>query len=109
MADYVDKAKNSHVFKTTDYKELLTRNDIDEILVLASWECHVEIAIASMKAGKPVAIGVGGAYSVEDCYELVRVQVETGTKFMFLENCCYGRVELTILNILSLSNFYSIN
>nr|MBE6545694.1 Gfo/Idh/MocA family oxidoreductase [Oscillospiraceae bacterium] len=99
MADYVDKAKGSHVYKTTDYKDLLTRSDIDAILVLASWECHVEIAIASMKAGKPVAIEVGGAYSVEDCYDLVRTQVETGTKFMFLENCCYGRVELAILNM----------
>ena len=99
MADTVKKCKGIDVFKSTDYKDLLTRNDIDAILVIASWECHIEVAIASMKAGIPVAIEVGGAYSVEDCYDLVRTQVETGTKFMFLENCCYGRVELAILNM----------
>ncbi|MBQ7294284.1 MAG: Gfo/Idh/MocA family oxidoreductase [Clostridia bacterium] len=86
--------------QTTDFNELLAKkNEIDAICVSASWECHIELAIASMKAGIPVAIEVGGAYSVEDCFDLVRTQVETGTKFMFLENCCYGRVELAVLNM----------
>ena len=95
-----EKTDREVPIKTTDYKELLTMKDkIDAICVLASWECHIEIAVASMKAGIPVAIEVGGAYSVEDCFELVRTQVATGTKFMFLENCCYGRVELAVLNM----------
>ena len=95
-----EKTDRDVPIKTTDYKELLTMKDkIDAICVLASWECHIEIAIASMKAGIPVAIEVGGAYSVEDCFDLVRTQVSTGTKFMFLENCCYGRVELAVLNM----------
>lgn len=86
--------------KTTDYKELLTKkSEIDAICVSTAWEPHIEIAVASMRAGIPVAIEVGGAYSVEDCFDLVRTQVETGTKFMFLENCCYGRVELAVLNM----------
>lgn len=86
--------------RTTDYKELLAMKDkIDAICVFAAWECHIEIAIASMKAGIPVAIEVGGAYSVEDCFDLVRTQVATGAKFMFLENCCYGRAELAVLNM----------
>ena len=95
-----EKTGNDVPIKTTDYRELLTKkSEIDAICVPASWECHIEIAIASMKAGIPVAIEVGGAYSVEDCVDLVKTQVETGTKFMFLENCCYGREELAVLNL----------
>ena len=86
--------------KTTDYRELLQKKaEFDAVCIFASWECHIEIAIASMQAGIPVAIEVGGAYSVEDCVNLVKTQVATGTKFMFLENCCYGRAELAVLHL----------
>ena len=37
---------------------------------------------------------MGGAYSVEDCWQLVHTWEETKTPFMFLENCCYGEREL---------------
>ena len=47
-----------------------------------------------MQAGKITALEVGGAYTVEDCYALVEAQERTGTPFMFLENCCYGKFEL---------------
>jgi len=52
-----------------------------------------------MRAGKKVATEVGGAYTLEDCYELVRAYKETGIHCMMLENCCYGREELMVLNM----------
>ena len=42
---------------------------------------------------------VAGAYSIEDCYRLVRTGEETGMGCMLLENCCYGRTELAVLNM----------
>ena len=42
---------------------------------------------------------VGGAYSVEECFALVRAQEETKTPFMFLENCCYGRREMMVMRM----------
>ncbi len=42
---------------------------------------------------------VGGAYTIEQCYELVRAYEETGVPFMFLENCCFGRREMMALNM----------
>ena len=95
----VKEKRGTDAFGTLDYKEVLTRDGIDAIIISTSWESHIEIATAAMRAGVPVGMEVGGAYSVEDCFTLVRTQVETGTKFMFLENCCYGRKELTILNM----------
>ena len=47
-----------------------------------------------MRAGKAVALEVGGAYSIEDCFLLVKTWEDTKVPFMFLENCCYNREEL---------------
>ena len=77
-----------------DYHELLKDNAIDAVIIAASWEAHVPVAIDCMQAGKITALEVGGAYTVEDCYALVEAQERTGTPFMFLENCCYGKFEL---------------
>ncbi|MBE6608651.1 MAG: Gfo/Idh/MocA family oxidoreductase [Ruminococcaceae bacterium] len=94
-----NKHPDTEILKTTDYRELIDADCVDAVLCTAAWEAHVPVSIYSMRAGKPVGCEVGGAYSVEDCWDLVRTYEETGTKFMFLENCCYGRRELMILNM----------
>lgn len=55
-----------------DYKELLARDDIDAIYCATTWITHSRIAIDAMKAGKHVAMEVGGAASIEECWQLVR-------------------------------------
>lgn len=82
-----------------EYSEVLTRSDIDALIIATSWEHHVPAAIQAMKAGIPVGIEVGGVYSLEECWELVRTYEETKTPFMFMGNCCYGRRELMALNM----------
>lgn len=52
-----------------------------------------------MRAGKYTGIEVGGAYSVPDCWELVRTHEQTGVHCMMLENCCYGREEMMVRNM----------
>lgn len=83
----------------TDYKELLKLEKIDTVVVTAAWEAHIPVAIAAMQAGKAVASEVGGAYSVQQCWDLVRAHEQTGMPCMLLENCCYGREELMVLNM----------
>ena len=78
----------------TDYREFLEDTEINTVVISASWESHVPLAIATMRAGKITALEVGGAYSVDDCWELVKTYEETKTPFMFMENCCYGKREL---------------
>ena len=78
----------------TDYKLLLEEVKTDSVLISCSWEWHIEIAIAAMKAGIAVALEVGGCFSMEELWSLVHTQEETGTPFMFMENCCFGRSEL---------------
>lgn len=78
----------------TDHSRLLADKNVQIVIISASWEAHVPLAIESMCAGKVTALEVGGAYSVEDCWQLVHTWEKTGTPFMFLENCCYGEREL---------------
>lgn len=93
-------AKHSYVpEKFSDWKALIDSDTVDTIVVTASWETHIDPAIYAMKKGKAVAIEVGGAYSVEECWELVRAYEETKTPFMMLENCCYGKRELMVTNM----------
>ena len=92
--DIVKKKRDCDCKIYTDYKELLADEEINTVVVTASWESHVSLAVACMKAGKITALEVGGGYSIEDCWHLVRVWEETQTPFMFLENCCYGKNEL---------------
>lgn len=78
----------------TDSQALLADEKVEIVMISASWEAHVPLAIAAMRAGKITALEVGGAYSVEDCWQLVHTWEETQVPFMFLENCCYGEKEL---------------
>lgn len=94
------KSKHGNIpYVTTDYKELLTRDDIDIIMITCAWEDHIKVAIEAMNAGKYVAMEVGGAYNVQDCWDLVDCYEKTGVPVMFLENCCYGQYELMALNM----------
>lgn len=83
----------------TNYDDMIEIKEIDAIVNTAAWTGHIDLAIKAMKAGKDVAIEVGGAYSVRDCWKLVETQQETGKKCMMLENCCYGRYELALLQM----------
>ena len=98
-ADRVGKECGRRPFASTRYEEAIDRPDVDAVLILSSWETHVPIACFAMEHGKAVGMEVCGAYTVEDCWNLVRTQERTGAPFMFLENCCYGENELMILNM----------
>lgn len=82
-----------------DYRSVMEDENVNTVVIATAWESHVEMALAAMYAGKAVAMEVGGAYRLRDCYDLVEAWEKTGTPFMFLENCCFGRRELMVLNM----------
>lgn len=90
---------------TLHWEDMLSDADVDAILVTCSWEPHIDMAVACMEAGKPVGVEVGGAYSLDDCWRLVRTYERTGTPIMLLENCCYGRYELMVKNMVDMGLF----
>ncbi len=84
---------------STNYKDFLQDENVDIIMITCAWEGHIDIAVEAMQAGKFVAMEVGGAYSVEDCWRLVDTYEQTKTPLMMLENCCYGEYELMTLRM----------
>jgi len=84
----------THVKGFSDYKEALNTKGLDAVFVFTDWSTHAEIAIYAMKKGIAAASEVGCEYTLENCFELVRTQESTGTPYMFVENCCWGKEEL---------------
>lgn len=77
----------------------LLKSGADAVIVSASWEAHVPLALECMQAGIAVGLEVGGAYCLEDCWRLVDTYERTKTPFMFLENCCYDKTELMVTSM----------
>ncbi|WP_249435686.1 Gfo/Idh/MocA family oxidoreductase [Paenibacillus sp. Marseille-Q4541] len=87
---------------TKDYHDIMSMPEVDAIVIGASWVEHTNIAVAAMEAGKYVASEVGGAYSLQECWRLVEAYERTNTPCMIMENCCYGRDELMVLNMVEM-------
>ncbi len=84
---------------TTDCNDIFNDPEIDAVFIMTYWEGRADLAIRSMKAGKYTAIEVGCAFDLSECYRLVDTYEETGVPLMMLENCCYGRREMMVLNV----------
>ena len=82
-----------------DYKLCLDECRPDIAIIASSWDSHIELSIYCMEKGIPVGVEVGGAYSLDSLWQLVRCYERTETPIMMLENCCYGRTELLALNM----------
>ncbi len=87
-------------FATTDYHDILGMEEIDAVFIMTPWNSRVKLAIESMYAGKYTAIEVGAAFDISECYELVDAYEKTGVPVMMLENCCYGRFEMSALRMI---------
>ena len=88
-----------HVDGTTCAQDVFNRPDVEAVVIMTDWETHIDLAVQAMEHGKHVAMEVGGACSVHECWRLVRKSQQTGLQCMILENCCYGKNELTLLNM----------
>lgn len=86
--------KGDHTFES-----LVTRDDLDLVIIATPWDWHVEMAVAAMKHGKHAAVEVPAATTLEDCWKLVDTSEETRRHCMMLENCCYGYNETLILRM----------
>ena len=98
-ADKVEERTGKRLVEYTDWQKLLDTPDLDAVIITSGWVPHTDIACEAMKRGIPVGMEIGGLYSVEQAWRLVRTYEETGTFFMLLENCCFGRIEMMALNM----------
>lgn len=82
-----------------DYRKMLDRSDIDAVWIATPWSWHVKMAVDAMKRGKHAFIEVPCAQTMDECWQLVDTAEETQKHCMMMENVCYGREELMVLNM----------
>jgi predicted dehydrogenase len=101
------KKKQPEIFDKgeRDYLRLLQNKNIDAVLIATPWLWHTEMAIAAMRAGKYTAVEVCGGFSLDECWQLVNTHEATGVHLMFLENVCYRRDIMAILNMIRQNMF----
>ncbi len=87
------------------YEELVARNDVDLVLVATPWSWHAPMALASMTAGKDVAVEVPGVTTLDECWQIVHTSEQTRKHCMILENCCYDYNETLILRMIQAGLF----
>jgi predicted dehydrogenase len=82
-----------------DFLNLVARDDIDLVYIVTPWEWHVPMMLAALKAGKHAVTEVPAAITLEECWQLVEAQEQSKRHACMMENCCYGRFELMVLNL----------
>jgi hypothetical protein len=83
-----------------DFRRMVTRDDLDAVVTATPWEWHTPVCVAAMKAGKYAATEVPAAITLEECWDLVNTSEQTGKPCMILENVCFYRNVLMILNMI---------
>ncbi|WP_149241870.1 Gfo/Idh/MocA family protein [Dyadobacter sp. 32] len=83
-----------------DFRNMVKRDDLDAVIVATPWQWHVPAAVAAMNAGKYAGVEVPAALTIDECWELVNTHEKTGSHCMILENVCYRRDVMAILNMI---------
>jgi predicted dehydrogenase len=81
------------------YKKLLENKDIDAVIISTPWEWHTVMCLDAMNAKKYVGCEVITGMTVEECWQLVHTSERTGMPLMMLENVCYRRDVMAVLNM----------
>ena len=82
-----------------DYRNLLKDPNIDAVIVASPWEWHKIHGVEAMYAKKIVGMEVCGAMTIDDCWEFVKAYEATKVPIMMLENVCYRRDVMAVLNM----------
>lgn len=82
-----------------DFKRMCESEELDLVYTATPWRWHVPVCVAAMKAGKHAATEVPAAVTLDECRQLVETSEKTGRHCVMMENCCYDRTEMMILNM----------
>jgi predicted dehydrogenase len=82
-----------------DFLNLVDRGDMDAVIIATPWLWHTPMAVAAMKNEKAVGVEVPAAVTLQQCWDLVNTSEQTGVPCMLMENVCYRRDVMAVLNM----------
>lgn len=82
------------------WKKLLDKKGLDTVVISTPWEWHKEMIIGSLEAGlKYVATEVMLGITLQDHWDVVKAAERYNAHVMMLENVCYRRDVMAVLNM----------
>ena len=94
--------KMPEIFTGDDYswKKMLEKHPLDGIIIATPWEWHNKMILGSIDAGiKYVGSEVCIGITLEDHWNVVKAAEKTNARVMMLENVCYRRDVMAVLNM----------
>ncbi len=82
-----------------DFVRMCEEEDLDLVYTATPWRWHVPVCVAAMKNGKHAATEVPAAVTIDECWQLVEAAEKYKKHCVMMENCCYNRPEMMILNM----------
>lgn len=95
------------VFSGDNYawKKMLEMKEIDGVIIATPWEWHAQMCIASLEANKYVGTEVVLGITLDDHWNVVRTCERMNGHLMMLENVCYRRDVMAVLNMVRQNMF----
>jgi Oxidoreductase family, NAD-binding Rossmann fold len=82
------------------WKKMLEKKGIEAIIIATPWEWHKEMIIGSLDSGiKYVATEVMLGITLQDHWDVVKATEKYNAHVMMLENVCYRRDVMAVLNM----------
>ena len=81
------------------WQKLLEMKEIDAVIIATPWEWHAPMCIESLEAGKYVGTEVCLGITLEDHWNVVKACERNNGNLMMLENVCYRRDVMAVLNM----------
>ena len=82
------------------WKKMLEKEKLDGVIIATPWEWHKPMVIGSLEAGlKYVATEVILGITLQDHWDVVKAAEKYNANVMMLENVCYRRDVMAVLNM----------
>jgi predicted dehydrogenase len=82
-----------------DFRRMCDEMDLDLVFTSTPWHWHAPVCIAAMETGKHAATEVPMAVTLDELWAMVETAERTRRHCIMMENCCYDRTEMMILNM----------
>lgn len=102
------KKKMPEIFTGNVYawKDMLSKTQLDGVIIATPWEWHNPMMLGAMDAGiKYIGCEVVMGITLEDHWNLVRAAEKHNAHVMMLENVCYRRDVMAVLNMVRQNMF----
>ncbi len=82
-----------------EYIRMIAEEDLDLVYCVTPWQYHAPICLEAMRNGRHAATEIPMGIYLDELWDLVETSERSGRHCVMMENCCYDRTELMVLNM----------